>query len=763
MRRFILPLLAAGSAIIAMAGDHSALSLADRMTLHAERMGISADAARVDDITVPLRRASRQAAADKMLPTFVRLTPGADISDLVAAGAHITARRGDIVLCTVAMSRIEDIAALPSVARVALSRSVKPKLDRVRTAIGADKIHAGDDLPQAYTGRGVLAGIVDNGFDPNHSAFLDDDGHSRMDYFIFVAEDNSGEITIEGYEGDDALAVATDNNGTFHGSHTLNIMAGSRGRSIKAAQIDPDNIAAASTTDIENPYYGIAYDARLAVGSCELNDYYIANAMEELAGYAYYYGKPMVINLSLGSNIGPHDGTQTMNRYLDLFTQETGIPVCIAAGNEGDLPIVLTKTLTDDDNTAACFIKPDAVAGTRYGQVQVYSSDDTPFTFEVIIYNTSRNQIVENFVADPNAGEEGVWYVGTATYEGDISNSILRKYFGEKSYIGLGAGYDPDNGRYYGLMSIYGVDTDANLNEKYIIGFKVTGSAGQRIDAYGDGFYQVLSSYGKDGYDEPTCDGTLSDMACGHNAIVVGAWTTRERWPLIGGTTESYGFTEGEVSPFSSWGTLIDGRSLPDVCAPGASVISACNYYYAINSQLNINVNKEMSAQLTRGARTDYYTQAIGSSMSTPAVSGAIATWLEADPSLTCDKAKDIIRRTAIVDDDVRAGNPVQWGTGKFDAYAGLKEVIATLGVNDIAVNDRANALTIVADGNGCYRVLADGADGFEATVFSVSGARVISAACSEGTELSLDCSALTPGIYVVSVNGAGASRIAVR
>ena len=42
MRRFILPLLAAGSAIVAMAGDHSALSLADRMTLHAERMGISA-------------------------------------------------------------------------------------------------------------------------------------------------------------------------------------------------------------------------------------------------------------------------------------------------------------------------------------------------------------------------------------------------------------------------------------------------------------------------------------------------------------------------------------------------------------------------------------------------------------------------------------------------------------------------------------------------------------------------------------------------
>ena len=41
-------------------------------------------------------------------------------------------------------------------------------MDVVRKEIGVDKIHQGLDLPQAYTGKGVVTGIVDGGIDPNH-------------------------------------------------------------------------------------------------------------------------------------------------------------------------------------------------------------------------------------------------------------------------------------------------------------------------------------------------------------------------------------------------------------------------------------------------------------------------------------------------------------------------------------------------------------------------------------------------------------------
>ena len=61
-----------------------------------------------------------------------------------------------------------------------LPRRVYQKMDVVRKEIGVDKIHQGVDLPQAYTGKGVVTGIVDGGIDPNHINFLKPDGSTRL-------------------------------------------------------------------------------------------------------------------------------------------------------------------------------------------------------------------------------------------------------------------------------------------------------------------------------------------------------------------------------------------------------------------------------------------------------------------------------------------------------------------------------------------------------------------------------------------------------
>ncbi len=46
-------------------------------------------------------------------------------------------------------------------------------------------------------------------------------------------------------------------------------------------------------------------------------------------------GKPVVVNLSLGSATGPHDGTDAMNAAATQFGQAAGHAVALAAGNEG--------------------------------------------------------------------------------------------------------------------------------------------------------------------------------------------------------------------------------------------------------------------------------------------------------------------------------------------------------------------------------------------------------------------------------------------
>lgn len=53
------------------------------------------------------------------------------------------------------------------------------KLDTGRKATGVTDIHNGIGLPQRFTGKGVVTGLMDSGLDPNHIAFLDDAGMPR--------------------------------------------------------------------------------------------------------------------------------------------------------------------------------------------------------------------------------------------------------------------------------------------------------------------------------------------------------------------------------------------------------------------------------------------------------------------------------------------------------------------------------------------------------------------------------------------------------
>lgn len=50
---------------------------------------------------------------------------------------------------------------------------------------------------------------------------------------------------------------------------------------------------------------------------------------------ALFYNRPMVINISLGSSYGPHDGTGLLERYIDRIAQMGKLVICIGSGNEG--------------------------------------------------------------------------------------------------------------------------------------------------------------------------------------------------------------------------------------------------------------------------------------------------------------------------------------------------------------------------------------------------------------------------------------------
>ena len=726
---------------------------------------------------------------------FVKIEDGYSREDIEAAGFSVLAVRGNIAIVGLAADSAAVYANRPGVRKLSLQRPVKPLMDKARPSAGVDAIHKGPEgLEVPYSGKGVMALVVDQGVDPNHVTFLDENGKNRVTYLTSF-DGTADKYGVPNYSlyGEDIYDI--DNNGqvywyptidkfttdeinAYHGTHTLNILGGGYKGNIQRSIGLSGRIPVLET--VSNPYYGVAPDVQMAVSCGSLQDACIAYGLNGLLDYAGYaktqFGMPSVVSLSLGATSGPHDPKGLMNQFLDECGDES--IVVLAAGNEGDLKIALSKNMTADDNTMATMIYPygyryDPTAGpagtyntyVRNGAVMIYSNDKTPFKINAFIMTQNDDGSWRKRATLDISSQEGNYYLSNnyyAQYVGGSVNSTVARYF--DGYIGGGSMYDEDLGRYYGVFDYYlytnpeyGFNSDGS--ESVIVGFEVIGSDGQRIECYGDGMNTWMSNYGVDGYMDGQRDGTISDMAVGYNVLVVGAYTERNRWTSLNGEDYGYldseGFVIGDIGQYTSYGTLADGRTLPHVCAPGSAVISAMStpyvesYFKGYEQYIPMN----FQAKTDVNGRTYYWKQETGTSMSTPFVAGAIALWLEADPTLTVEEVRDIIAKTAKKDEFVENGNPVQWGAGKFDALAGLKEVIKRASVEGITVDGRNDRLILTPAGEKMYNVFVGESTQLDIKVYNMSGSCVYSA-LAEGCETTIDLSSLMSGVYAISVNG---------
>lgn len=708
-------------------------------------------------------------AVDPVVRGFVELEDGATADALVEAGATVTSIRGNLALIEFPKSALEAIEASGAVRRITIERMLGQKLDRVRQTVGVDKIHSGIGLPRAYTGKGVLTGTVDGGFDPNHVSFLKEDGSTRFGRFTYYRPVQSGGYYEQIVPSSGVYEIDTESSVYFHGTHTLGIMAGGYRGDVSAAFSTDDGMTSFNKT-VANPYYGIAYDSEIAVASGALTDYYIVLGVETILNYGYDKKLPAVVNLSLGSNVGPHDGSSLICQYLDQMSELDRVIFCLASGNEGHLPIALKSTLSGEDAAVrSCIVgatDQEGYPNLRYGQTYIYSGDATQFELQAIVINRSTGMVAHR-IPMPATDGNATYHVTESGYAGssdDIVDTQLAKYF--HGYVGVGAEFDSQTGRYYAVLDYMTWDnTEKNIDGKYVLAFQVKGSEGQEIYAYCDGIFNTLGSMGLDDFVDGTPDGSVSDLACGKNCVVVGSYNTRNEWASVDGGL--YGFTEefpaGKISSFSSYGTLCDGRQLPTVCAPGASVISATNEYYVTDNSV---ADSEIQATLDLNGRRYSWFQSIGTSMSSPVVAGSIALWLEADPDLTYADVIDIIRTTATVDDDVTdpTVDRVKWGAGKFDAYAGLKEVLARKALNGISTVEAGSERPVVTrTADRSFSVWVASVEEPVVELYNASG-MAVGRYRGSSNEATVDASGLPAGVYILRVAGLDrAERILVK
>lgn len=719
------------------------------------------------------------------------------LAELEKQGVKVLRVRGNIAIVTLPTADVERISDLKCVRRMELSRPVYQKMDIVRSVTGIDKIHQGINLPQAYTGKGVVTGIVDGGIDPNHINFLKPDGTTRFGYLSKITATTT---TKQGYlyqnyypravldtmqQRDDTYPIeefTTDSYTNFHGTHTLGIMAGGYKGNIVAAKSDDQDVSYNVT--VPNLYYGGATESEIVASCGDLRDQFIAFGVDDIINYSKLSGpkrKPCVINLSLGSNVGAHDSTSIMNRFLALCGKEAII--CVAAGNEADQPIALTAKFDKADSTVQTFIRPmmegeyktpgKTYYNLRNGQICAYSNNADEFELQIVVTNAARdNKVAVRIPVATNTNGQPVTYSSGGDYAitGAVVNSTFAKAF--NGYISAASIKDQETGRYYVLAQFLTSDNQTtNKDGNYKLGLIIKSKkAGQRVDVYGDAQFVYFDDYDQKDWVKGSRNGSISDMACAANVISVGSYNVRNHWPSLDGYVYGYNkkgqnddFPAGEISRFSSYGTLADGRNLPDICAPGASVVSSVNTYCVTNPSMGYT-NAALQAKFEQGGKTYFWHQSLGTSMATPVVAGAIALWLEANPNLTYKDVVRIIKETAVKDNYVTStGDPVQWGAGKFDAYAGLKQVLLEKNASGIqGVKTEQKELPILnMTGSRSFTVFLANAKQLNVRAYNLSG-QLVQSHVAKGNETNIDASSWEKGVYLIQVNGSPAQRIII-
>ena len=248
---------------------------------------------------------------------------------------------------------IESLRNQPCVRSLKAARRIQPYLDRT---IGDAHLYS-DHLLTSHEGNGgegVIIGIVDFGLDFVHRNLRNSNGTTRIlalwdqkartneehcpkpyGYGRLIEADEINNA-LDKFELEDAdpyktlgYEVSADLlfEGAAHGTYAADVAAGN-----KLGAGCPGIAPQAQIVFVDISTAGRPKDNSEVVGSTFGDSVQLLEAIHFIFNYAN--GRPCVVNVSLGTNGGPHDGTTPLEQAIDwMVKQEPNRAVVIAAGN----------------------------------------------------------------------------------------------------------------------------------------------------------------------------------------------------------------------------------------------------------------------------------------------------------------------------------------------------------------------------------------------------------------------------------------------
>ncbi|MFN2422650.1 MAG: S8 family peptidase [Cryomorphaceae bacterium] len=526
-------------------------------------------------------------------------------------------------------------------------------------------VHQGLSLPEAYRGKDVVIGIIDTGIELDHPDFQKEDGTTRvLSLWDQKQAANDPQRIPEPY-GYGQEYTAEDINAGISGHNDQSQFFG-HGSTVTGVALGNAN----ATGD----FPGVAPEADIFVVSSDFNKpnwtMTVAEAVEWIFDRAAAIGKPAVINASLGSYLGSHDGLDAAALHIDsLLEAAPGRAMICAAGNsQAWNPYHLGYDIPLNDTAFTWFaFNPQALEN---GAVFVEAWAD------VDNFQNTRFTIGADVIS-PAYGFRG--YAPWRSAAENLNTVMTDTIFFEGANVGIVQTWVGQRGDQYHIQAA----VTQPFSSQFRYRFSTTG--GGRFDVWSSSNIgtsnMVSTNLPTSATYPPMVNYRMPDKlmtivnswACSDKVITVGNYVNRTEFEnAAGGITEYPDITAGDISVNSSSGPTRDFRQKPEIAATGDVTLSA-GRLANLNSLLAIDPTKVSASEM-------HYVNG-GTSMASPVVAGAAALFFERCASATHEDFRTALIETAVADEFTGALPGLNFGYGKLDVFGLMLSVNATLGV----------------------------------------------------------------------------------
>lgn len=579
-----------------------------------------------------------------------------------------------------------------------------------------NEVHAGmAPLGVSYTGQNVILGVVDQGIDWLHEDFIDSNGNTRV--LRYWDHTMAGPTPPSPYNYGQEWDSTSINNGTCtsteeasaHGSNVAGIAAGNgRANGLNMGMAPNVNLVI-----VESDFSSLNWTLT------------IADAVDYIFKVADEYNMPAVVNLSIGTYFGSHDGDDPAGDYIETLLDDKGgrLVVC-AAGNSGaEGQFHQQSSPTVDTNFVWFENNPSAALGANTIFFDLWS-DNADATFD--------------FALGADSPSPGYSFRGRTQFHG-ASSSIGTTIF---DTIWNGANR-------IATMEVYTETVGNNYHMQFFVSNVDSTSYLYRFETVGSGKYDLWSGAWLGYNDMVTTIPTTIEMPDIVNYImpdsaqtIVSSWNCSEKVVSVGNMKNRHQFVDnnlntytspypvdvGELSTKSSKGPTRHAQIKPDVTAAGDVTLAAGPLWLLANPAYN--------AAIDSGG---FHNANGGTSMASPVVAGIAALYFQRCKHATYLDFTTDLKATAYTDIYTGAVPNNSYGWGKPHAFDLLQEVsvvaqpVITFGGGTTLVSSAGNSYQWHLDGQPIQGETGQNHDGippfgsYEIEVISTEGCSAFS------------------------------------